>query len=121
MPTTSGCLLPLTAVNAAMPEALISDAAVWIWYRMAIKMSPIEIVGGILLLISSILIILIVMMQSGRESNMSASLTGGVSDSYLGKNQSRTREARLEKLTKILAVVFFVVTLVVDIVMAFIK
>lgn len=84
-------------------------------------MNAIEIVGGILLLISSILIILIVMMQSGRESNMSASFTGTVSDSYLGKNQSRTREARLEKLTKILAIVFFVATLVIDVVMAFVK
>lgn len=84
-------------------------------------MNPIEIVGGVLLLIASILIILIVMMQSGRESNMSATLTGAVSESYLGKNQSRTREARLEKLTKILAIVFFVVTLVVNIVMAFIQ
>ena len=46
-------------------------------------MNPIEIVGGVLLLISSVLIILIVMMQSGRESNMSASLTGTQADSYL--------------------------------------
>jgi len=83
-------------------------------------MNPIEIVGGILLLISSILIILIVMMQSGRESNMSSSITGTVSDSYLGKNQSRTKEARMEKLTKILAIVFFVITLAVNLVMAFI-
>ncbi len=83
-------------------------------------MNPIEIVGGILLLISSVLIILIVMMQSGREANMSSSITGTTSDSYLGKNQSRTREARLEKLTKVLAVVFFVVTLVVNVVMALI-
>ena len=83
-------------------------------------MNPIEIVGGVLLLIASILIILIVMMQSGRESNMSATFTGTVSESYLGKNQSRTREARLEKLTKVLAIVFFAVTLVVNVVMAFI-
>ncbi len=73
-------------------------------------MNALEIVGGVVLLIASILIILIVMMQSGRESNMSASFTG-VADSYLGRNQSRTREARLEKLTKILAIVFFVVAL----------
>lgn len=83
-------------------------------------MNALEIVCGVLLLISSLLIILIVMMQSGRESNMSASFTG-VTDSYLGRNQSRTREARLEKLTKILAVVFFVVTLVVNIVTVFVK
>ena len=55
-------------------------------------MNPIEIVGGVLLLISSVLIILIVMMQSGRESNMSASLTGTQADSYLGRNQSRTKQ-----------------------------
>ena len=46
--------------------------------------------------------------------------SGTVSESYLGKNQSRTREARLEKLTKVLAIVFFAVTLVVNVVMAFI-
>lgn len=82
-------------------------------------MNAIEIVSGVLLLISSVLIIMIVMMQSGRESNMSASFTGVSSDSYLGRNQSRTKEARLEKLTKILAIVFFVVTLAVNIVTAF--
>ncbi len=83
-------------------------------------MNVIEIVGGVLLLLASVLIILIVMMQSGRESNMSSSITGSVADSYLGKNQSRTREARLERLTKILAFVFFGVTLAVNIIMVFV-
>ncbi|MBS5659774.1 MAG: preprotein translocase subunit SecG [Clostridiales bacterium] len=84
-------------------------------------MNPIEIVGGVLLLISSVLIILIVMMQSGRESNMSASLTGTQADSYLGRNQSRTKEARLARLTKVLAVVFFVVTLAVNLITVLVK
>ncbi len=78
-------------------------------------MNALEIVSGVVLLIASILIILIVMLQSGRESNMSASFTG-VADSYLGRNQSRTKEARLEKLTKILAIVFFIVALAANLV-----
>lgn len=83
-------------------------------------MNVIEIVSGVVLLIASILIILIVMLQSGRESNMSASFTG-VADSYLGRNQSRTKEARLERLTKILAIVFFIVALAANIVNALIN
>ena len=83
-------------------------------------MNVIEIVSGVVLLIASILIILIVMLQSGRESNMSASFTG-VADSYLGRNQSRTKEARLERLTKILAIVFFIIALAANIVNALIN
>lgn len=83
-------------------------------------MNALEIVGGVVLLIASILIILIVMMQSGRESNMSASFTG-VTESYLGRNQSRTREARLEKLTKILAIVFFAVALAANLINALVN
>lgn len=74
-------------------------------------MTTIEIIGGVLLLLACIGITILVLMQESPKSGGLSALTGA--DSFLNKNQGRTRDAVLSKSTKILAVVFFVVTIVV--------
>ncbi len=73
-------------------------------------MNVFEIVGGVLLLIACLILIVLVMMQESKQG-MSQAIGGGSSDSYLDKNSGRTLDAVLAKITKIAAVVFFVLTL----------
>lgn len=74
----------------------------------------IQIVGGILMLISSVLIIIVTMMQEQKQQDMGAALSGQ-SDNFFGKgNVSSSREQALARLTKLLAIIFFVVTLAVN-------
>ena len=55
------------------------------------------------------------MQDQKAESGMTGAITGASSDSFYGKNAGRTKEAILCKITGILTAVFFVVTLLVNI------
>ena len=74
-----------------------------------------------MLLISCALIIILCLMQDQKQQqNMTSAITGGSNDSFYGKNEGRTKEAILNKITRFLAIVFFVVTLAINIVPTFI-
>ena len=75
-------------------------------------MNALEIIGSILLILTSILIILVIELQSSKSSGMGA-LFGQEVASIQGRNRAKTMDAMLAKVTKILAVIFFVVTIVV--------
>ncbi|MDE6150218.1 MAG: preprotein translocase subunit SecG [Ruminococcus sp.] len=81
-------------------------------------MSGIEIVAGILLILASLVIVLIVLVQESKEQGLTSAIGGGANDSFYGKNSSRTRDAKLSRFTKVAAVIFFIVTLVVNIIVA---
>lgn len=70
-----------------------------------------EIIGGVMLIISGLLLIVIVLLQEGKQNGLSGAIQGGSSESYLNHNEGRTREAKLKKFTKILAIVFFLLTI----------
>lgn len=70
-----------------------------------------EIVLGIALIILSVAIIIVVLLQQGRQAGLSGAIAGGA-ESFLGKTKGRKMEAKLERATKAIAIVFFVVTLV---------
>ncbi|MBR7091583.1 MAG: preprotein translocase subunit SecG [Clostridia bacterium] len=72
-------------------------------------MTVYEYVIGAVLLLFSVLIIVIVLMQQGREANLGA-ISGGA-DSFMEKGKARTLDALLEKYTKVIAVVYFVLVL----------
>ena len=82
-----------------------------LWYHYLI---------GAVLIIASIAIVFLVMLQQSRQAGLSGAIAGG-SDSFYEKNKGRSKEAKLAFFTKILAVVFFVVTLVAVILFAFTK
>lgn len=77
------------------------------------------LIGGILIA-ASILIVILVMLQQSRQAGLSGAIAGG-SDSFYEKNKGRSKEARFAFYTKILAVVFFVTTLVAVVLFAFLK
>lgn len=78
-------------------------------------MSVAEIITGSVVLIVSLLIIVLCQFQDQKQQqNMTAALTGSNNDSFYGKNAGETKEAALKKLTRILAVILFVGTILVN-------
>ncbi len=78
-------------------------------------MSTVEIVGGILLLICCLILVFLCLSQDSRAQNsMTSAITGASSDSFYGKNEGRTKEAKLIKATKLGIIFFFVITLVLN-------
>lgn len=75
-------------------------------------MTVLEIIGGILLVISSILIVLMVMMQESEGKGMGGTIQG---DMPIMTGRVGTRNVLLAKYTKYAAVVFFVVTILVNV------
>lgn len=64
----------------------------------------------IVLVIISIILTIIVLMQEGKSEGLGAMGGGASSDTYWSKNKSRSVEGALEKITRILAVLFFVLS-----------
>lgn len=79
-----------------------------------------EIVLGIVLIITSLALVAMVLLQEGRQQGLSGAIAGGA-DTFLGKSKGKTVEQKLVKFTKILAVVFFVLSLVATLVVLFVK
>ena len=72
-----------------------------------------QLVLSILYFISALLLITVVMLQSGKSAGLSGAISGGA-DTFLSKNKARSADARLARLTKWVAIVFMVLTLVVN-------
>ena len=77
-----------------------------------------EWVISIVLMIVSVIIIIMVLFQQTDDDGLSGAIGGSSSayDSYLGKNEGRTTNAKLARFTKLLATVFFVFVMVLDII-----
>ena len=75
-------------------------------------MTTAQLILSILYFIISLGLIAIVMLQSGKSAGLSGA-TGGAADTVLSKNKAKSADARMAKMTKWVAVVFMVVTLVI--------
>ncbi|MEG1687254.1 MAG: preprotein translocase subunit SecG [Angelakisella sp.] len=73
-------------------------------------MNPIEMIGAFIMIIASVLIVGIVAIQDPKGDGISA-LGGG--NSFLNASTDRSIDAKLNKITKVLLIVFFVITVVV--------
>lgn len=78
-------------------------------------MTALEIVGSVLLVISSIILVVIVLAQHGKSAYLGGAIAGGAAESFLGKNKARTIDTLLGKYTKIITVVFVILTLLVNV------
>ena len=83
-------------------------------------MTALEIVLGILILITSILIVILVLLQEGRQQGLSGAIAGGA-ETFFGKSKGRTMEQKLVKITRVLAIVFFVLTMAATLVLLFLR
>lgn len=82
-------------------------------------MTALEIVFGIVLLLFSIAIVLLAAFLQQHNQNDGV-VTGGA-DTFLSKNKARSVDAFLSRWTKVIAIGFFVLVIVVNIVMYFVK
>ena len=80
-------------------------------------METVKLIMTIVQVLVSLALIISVIFQSGKHAGMSGSIDG-VADTFFGKNKARSLDAKLEKLTGVLAIAFivltFVITLLVD-------
>lgn len=67
----------------------------------------------VLFVLVCIVISVVVLLQEGKSAGLSGSISGAA-ESYWGKNKGRSMEGKLENITKILAVVFFVLAIVLN-------
>ena len=71
----------------------------------------------ILQLLAALILIAIVLFQSGKSQGLSGSI-GGIADSYMAKSKAKSIDAKLAKATKWVGVIFVVLTLVMNCMLA---
>ena len=77
-------------------------------------MSLSQIVVGALMIIFSIAIIIIVLLQQSRRAGVGA-ISGGI-DTFLSKNKARTVDAILSRITKYVAIAFFIFAIIANVI-----
>lgn len=80
-------------------------------------MTVFEIVAGVLLMIACIVMTWIVLAQDSKGQGLSSVITGA--DMMTGDSRANTKEARQIKITRVMAIVFFVIAIGVNVVSAF--
>ena len=71
-----------------------------------------QIVLSVIDFVVSLALIAVVMLQSGKSAGLSGAIAGGA-DTFLSKNKAKSADARLARMTKWIAIVFMVLTLVI--------
>ncbi|HBA48538.1 MAG TPA: preprotein translocase subunit SecG [Lachnospiraceae bacterium] len=75
-------------------------------------MAALKIVLTVLFIIVCIALVVLVLMQEGKSAGLGA--ISGAAETYWGKNKGRSMEGQLVKITKILAVLFMVLAVVLN-------
>ncbi|MBQ6320108.1 MAG: preprotein translocase subunit SecG [Lachnospiraceae bacterium] len=75
-------------------------------------MGALRIVLTIIFILVSVVLATIVLMQEGKSAGLG--VISGAADTYWGKNKGRSLEGKLEKITKILAVVFMLMAIILN-------
>lgn len=74
-----------------------------------------EIVVGALIIVVSIVTTAVVLFQQGHRAGINGAISGGA-DTFLSKNKARTADATLARVTKYIAVAFFILALVANVI-----
>ena len=74
-------------------------------------MSALEVIIGIVIALLSIVIVLAILLQQGRRSGISGTISGAA-DTFFSKNQAKTIDAKVARITKYLAILFAILALV---------
>lgn len=78
-----------------------------------VGIAMLRIVLTVLFVLVCIAITIIVLMQEGKSAGLSGSISGAA-ESYWGKNKGRSMEGKLELCTRILAILFFVFAIILN-------
>ena len=74
-------------------------------------MGVLKTVVTILYIIICIALVVVVLMQEGKSAGLTGSISGAA-ESYWGKNKGRSMEGTLERITKVLAALFIILSIV---------
>lgn len=75
-------------------------------------MGALRIILTILFIIVCIALVVLVLMQEGKSAGLGA--ISGAAETYWGKNKGRSMEGQLVKFTKILAVLFMLLAIILN-------
>lgn len=78
-----------------------------------VKMAVLRIILTIVFILVCVALVIIVLMQEGKSAGLGA--ISGAAESYWGKNKGRSMEGALVKITKVLAIVFILLAVVLNI------
>ena len=78
-----------------------------------------QIILGVWVFLASIVVIAVVLLQQRHRSGINGAISGGA-DTFLSKTKARTLDAMLSRVTKYIAIGFFVLVLIVNVVFALI-
>ncbi len=79
-----------------------------------------EILLGIIMIVTSLALVVVVLLQESRTAGLSGAIAGGA-DTFLGKNKSKTIEQKLGKITKVLATIFFIISVLATLIVLFVR
>ena len=77
-----------------------------------VYMSALRIILTIFFILDCLVLTVVVLMQEGKSQGLGA--IAGAAESYLGKNKARGMEGALVKLTRVLAVLFILLAIVLN-------
>ena len=75
-----------------------------------------QTVLGVILLIAAVFLIVVIMLQEGKQQGVTSAISGGSSDTFLGKTKGGGKDQLLGKLTMWVAIVFAVIAFVIYII-----
>ena len=78
-------------------------------------MSSLTIVFTVLQVLSGLAVTAIVLMQSGKSAGLSGAISGGA-ETFLSKGKAKTLDAKLARMTKWFALVFVILTLILNLI-----
>lgn len=67
----------------------------------------------VVFMIISFIITVVILLQEGKQAGLTGAISGAA-ESYWGKNKGRSMEGKLEKATKICVVLFFVLSIILN-------
>ncbi len=81
-------------------------------------MSVLDVIIGVLVFLVSLIVTAVVLLQQGHRAGINGAISGAA-DTFLSKTKARTADATLARITKFIAIAFFVLVLVANVVSAF--
>ena len=81
---------------------------------MSLMTTP-QLVLSIIYFIVALALVAVVMLQSGKSAGLSGAIAGGA-DTFLSKNKAKSLDAKLAKMTKWVAILWIIITLVLSLI-----
>lgn len=101
-------------ITKVMSLYIFCIANVQINYKMEVSiLAAVKLILEVLFIIVCIALTVIILMQEGKSAGLGA--IAGAADTYWGKNKGRSMEGMLVKLTRVLVVLFIVISAVLNI------